>query len=97
MFILISRYLKPLPEIDRALAEHRLYLKTFYDRGIFHASGGREPRNGGVIIASGTRADIDAFVASDPFVREGLAEYDIIEFNLAMQSDAFRAVSGQPK
>lgn len=97
MFILISRYLKPLAEIERVLAEHRRHLQIFYDSGIFHASGPREPRTGGVILASGTREQIDAFLRDDPFVREGISDYEVIEFHPAMQSGAFRALSGNPE
>lgn len=44
-------------------------------------SGPQEPRVGGVILTRhATRAEIDATLAEDPFVREGVSEYEIIEF-----------------
>ena len=87
MFIVLLDYLKPLSEVDRFVAEHRAYLKTQYDAGRFLLSGRREPRTGGVIIArAATRAELEAILAADPFWRESIARYDIVEFVPSMAS-----------
>jgi uncharacterized protein YciI len=81
MFLLISRYVKPLEEVDRWVREHRAYLDTHYDAGHLLTSGPQNPRTGGVIISKHeTREQVDAFLAGDPFVREGVSEYEVIEF-----------------
>lgn len=37
------------------------------------------PRTGGVILAIGDRAAVEAYVATDPFTIHGVAEYEITE------------------
>lgn len=85
MFILHLTYVKPLAEIDRLIPPHREYLAKFYASGNFLFSGRREPRTGGVIIAkAGSRAEVEAIIREDPFLIEGVAEYEIVEFVPAM-------------
>ncbi|WP_319582317.1 YciI family protein [uncultured Pseudodesulfovibrio sp.] len=81
MFILHLTYVKPLSEIDRLIPPHVEYLKKNYAAGTFLFSGRREPRTGGVIIArAGSRAEVEALIQEDPFLIEGVAEYEIVEF-----------------
>lgn len=85
MFIIVLNYLKPLSEVDRFVAEHRDFLDRHYASGHFLLSGRREPRTGGVILCRAqSRAEIDSIVRDDPFCREQIAEYDIIEFSPSM-------------
>ncbi len=81
MFVILLSYIKPLSEVDRFVAEHRQYLERHYASGQFLLSGRKEPRTGGVILANAaTRAEIEAIVQLDPFHREQIANYQIIEF-----------------
>ena len=81
MFIILLHYLKPLSEVDRVVAEHRDFLERHYASGNFLLSGRQEPRSGGVILADApTRAQIEAIVREDPFNREQIARYEIVEF-----------------
>jgi uncharacterized protein YciI len=81
MFVILLKYIKPLSEVDRFVAEHREFLERYYASGHFLLSGRMEPRTGGVILSkSETRAEIESIVLSDPFNREQIAEYEIIEF-----------------
>ncbi len=81
MFVILLSYVKPLLEVDRFVEEHRKFLERYYASGHFLLSGRREPRTGGIILAkAGTRAEIENIVLNDPFNREHIAEYEIIEF-----------------
>jgi uncharacterized protein YciI len=81
MFVLLSRYLKPLEEVDNVVGEHRAFLDKHYASGDLLISGPQNPRVGGVIVTKEmTRAAVEAMLAQDPFVREGISEYQIIEF-----------------
>jgi uncharacterized protein YciI len=81
LFLILLKYKKPLGEVDRLLGEHNTYLDRQYARGRFLVSGRREPRHGGVIVARApSLSDIEATVAEDPFVREGIATYELIQF-----------------
>lgn len=90
MFLLLSRYLKPAEEVDRFIPEHRAFLDRYYDSGLFIVSGPQQPRTGGVILtADASREAIDAALAEDPFVREHISEYEIIEFSATKRAQRF--------
>ena len=73
MFILSLTYTAPLNEVDKHIAPHMAWVTMGYDEGLFLASGRKEPRTGGVILAIGARAELEALVATDPFVTAGVA------------------------
>ena len=80
MFIVSLTYTSPIEVIEQFLAEHVEYLDKYYASGHFQLSGRKEPRTGGVIIATAsTRAELEQILEQDPFHREGLASYDLTE------------------
>ena len=83
MFILTLTYIAPLEEIDRHVPAHMAWIKAGYASGTFLASGRKVPRTGGFILAKGDRADIEALVATDPFMVAGVTTYDITEVAVA--------------
>ena len=87
MFILSLTYVKPQEEADRLMEPHLAWVKQGYDIGMFLASGRKVPRTGGLILARGERADIEAFVAADPFSVHGVADYEITEVALTRTAD----------
>jgi uncharacterized protein YciI len=92
MFLLLSRYVKPLSEVERVVGEHREFLDRHYASGLFVASGPQEPRVGGVILtADAPRVEIDRVLAEDPFVREAVSEYEIIEFVTSKRAPWFKS------
>lgn len=85
MFIAILTYKKPLSEVDKFLATHREYLAKHYAAGDFIASGPQTPRVGGVIMMmADSREAVDAIISEDPFNINGIADYQIVEFNPTM-------------
>ena len=87
MFIIALTYQRPLEEVDKHLSAHVEFLKTQYSKGVFLASGRKNPRNGGVILAlASSKADIETLIALDPFYIHGVAQYDITEFTPSMTS-----------
>jgi uncharacterized protein YciI len=81
MFVLELTYTAPLARIDELLPEHAVWLERGYAAGLFLASGRKEPRDGGVILAAGDdRARIEALAATDPFARAGACTYRITGF-----------------
>jgi uncharacterized protein YciI len=84
MLILSLTYKKPIEEVERHSRTHLDWVKEGYERGLFLASGRKVPRTGGVILAKGKRADIEAFLESDPFVIHGIGDYDITEMAVSM-------------
>lgn len=79
MFILSLTYVKPTEEADRLMQPHMDWVNEGYDRGMFLASGRKNPRTGGLILARGERAEVEAYVAADPFTIESVALYEVTE------------------
>ena len=81
MYIVHLTYVAPLDQVDELAPRHMAWLEEHYAGGVFLASGRREPRTGGVIIAMPVpRAELDAILAGDPFGQAGVAEYEVVEF-----------------
>ncbi|WP_053849164.1 YciI family protein [Streptomyces sp. NRRL B-24085] len=81
MFVLELTYTAPLDAVDAVLAAHVAWLEEQYQRGVFLASGRKNPRDGGVIIAvAEDRARIEEIAAGDPFVTAGVCAYRVVEF-----------------
>ncbi|MFD3835794.1 YciI family protein [Streptomyces sp. NPDC058642] len=81
MFVLELSYTAPLDQVDAVLEAHVAWLDAQYERGVFLASGRKNPRDGGVILAvAGDRARIEEVAATDPFVTAGVCAYRITEF-----------------
>ncbi|MFY7829187.1 MAG: YciI family protein [Flectobacillus sp.] len=91
MFIIQLTYTKSLREVDNFLAEHKQYLQKYYDRDIFLLSGRKNPRTGGVILANAKdKAIIEQIITEDPFHKNGVAEYTIIEFLPTMAGNSLK-------
>jgi uncharacterized protein YciI len=88
MFVIELVYKVDLARIDAAMKGHVAWLRRHYADGTFVVSGRKIPRDGGVILASGTdRAAIERIVQEDPFVAGGLADYRLIEFRASQRAD----------
>ncbi len=81
MFVLELTYTAPVERADALMREHIAWLDESYAAGVFVASGRKNPRDGGVILAVGTdRARIEEIAAADPFAVHGVCSYRITEF-----------------
>lgn len=83
MFILDLTYIAPVSEADRHMDGHIEWLEEGYASGMFLASGRKNPRTGGVILARGDRRDIEAFCAADPFSIHAIATYAVTEMQVS--------------
>ncbi|MGW2060479.1 YciI family protein [Streptomyces sp. NPDC001937] len=81
MFVLELTYTAPVERVDALMQAHVAWLDKQYTAGVFIASGRKNPRDGGVILAVGDdRAQIEKIAAADPFAVEGVCAYRITEF-----------------
>ncbi|WP_332686525.1 YciI family protein [Devosia sp.] len=83
MLILLLTYIAPLDQVDQHVEAHMVWVKQGYERGWFLASGRKDPRTGGVILARGDRSEIEAYIATDPFMISGVTRYDVTEVVLS--------------
>ena len=98
MFLFLLTYIRPLPEVERFLPEHIRYLDRQYRAGRFLCSGRKIPRTGGVILCNfPTREEAQKVMEQDPFFREGIARYELVEFALSKAAEGFqRLLQGLP-
>jgi uncharacterized protein YciI len=81
MFVLDLTYTAPEERIDALLEDHVAWLNKLYSEGVALASGRKNPRDGGVIIAvGGSLEEMQALTATDPFVAAGVCTYTVTEF-----------------
>jgi uncharacterized protein YciI len=92
MLILSLTYKVPLEKAEAASDAHMAWVKEGYEKGVFLASGRKVPRTGGVILARGERTAIEAFCATDPFVTEDIADYEITEVAVSRTVDGLEAL-----
>lgn len=92
LFVLDFVYVDDLSLVDAQFDAHRDYLRRHYAEGRFLASGRKDPRTGGVIIARGTREEIERVVAEDPFTTHFVAQVRISEFLPTMTCDELAAL-----
>ncbi len=90
MFVLLVDFTAPMEEVGRLTPAHRAHLGTWYDAGRLLFSGRLNPVTGGVILATGTREEVDRLIAEDPFVIEGVAAYTVVEFDPNRAADDVR-------
>ncbi len=89
MYVLaILRYRRNLDDVLTLLDTHRAYLRELKAKGILLASGPFEPRSGGALLLrfpDGTSLqELDQLRDADPFVRSGMAQYEILPWNPAI-------------
>jgi uncharacterized protein YciI len=72
--LMISTYLAPLDEVDKAREAHSAFLDTLGETVI---SGGRQdpPVGGVVLLDAATVEEAERIMADDPYVQRGLARY----------------------
>ena len=70
------------------MTAHVQFLKKHYASGQFVISGRNIPRDGGIILATGaSRQEIEKIIREDPFCKNGLAEFRIIEFRATQRAE----------
>ncbi|WP_147822276.1 YciI family protein [Salidesulfovibrio onnuriiensis] len=95
MFLILLTYVKPLEAVDACLEGHVAFLEKYYGLGKFLCSGRKNPRTGGVILCRAASAEeVRTIIAEDPFHREGVAEYEVIEFEPTKYAPGFEAFLG---
>ncbi len=83
MFVVKLTYRKPIEEVEKVTVPHRLFLDKLYADDVLVMSGPAVPRTGGILLAKGGRSkdELWQILQNDPFHTEGIATYEIIEFN----------------
>src|SRR5687768_7572756 len=81
MFIINLNYIVPLEQLDAHMADHVKFLRTYYKKNVFVASGRKVPRTGGIILAlAQSKEEVEQIIREDPFYIHKLAEFSVTEF-----------------
>ena len=100
MFVLISRFQRPLEEVNRSAVPHSAWVQQHYESGRFLVSGRREPPVGGIIVArAASEQELREILTTDPLQQLGLAEYEIFAFeatDFPKRSNAFDTFASRP-
>ncbi|WP_338674061.1 YciI family protein [Streptomyces sp. SCSIO 30461] len=81
MFVLELTYTAPIEQVDELLGAHVEWLEALYRDGVVIASGRKNPRDGGVLLAVGDdRARVEELLKTDPFISGGVGGYRVTEF-----------------
>lgn len=92
MFILNLTYTKPIIEVEKYLPRHIEFLEKYYTTEKFICSGRKNPRTGGIILCNVQNIDeVNAIVKEDPFYKEKIASYEIIEFLPSKYTSNFKS------
>lgn len=95
MLIAISKYLKPLNEVDIHRPAHLEYLKKLFVTNKLLVAGRQDPAVGAVIVAKINSSDeFQAILNDDPFTIAGVAEYKIIKFNPGLFDPCLQEICG---
>ena len=97
MFIISLNYIVPLEQLDSYMTDHVKFLRKYYKKNVFVASGRKVPRTGGIILAlAKSKGEIEKIIAEDPFYIHKLADFTITEFLTSQYHPALESlVKGQ--
>ncbi|WP_394848686.1 YciI family protein [Pendulispora brunnea] len=89
--IALIRYRQPLERVQQVVDRHRAYCKVLQDKGILLASGPFDPRSGGALLLrvpdDAVQATLDQVRDGDPYVLEGIAQYELLPWAPALGKD----------
>ena len=82
--VALIRYRAPVEQVIVYQDPHRAYLRELKAKGVLIASGPCNPRFGGILLLRVGDDDfkaLDAIRDSDPFVQNGVAQYELLGWN----------------
>lgn len=90
MYLLIVSYTKPLEEVTPHFSTHLDWVKQYIDAGIFLFVGPKKSKLGGVIgVKSIDRNKLKSILSEDSFVKNDVAEYQIVDFDCKHTASEF--------
>jgi uncharacterized protein YciI len=95
----LIRYRRPLEEVMAVTEQHRAYLRDLKEEGVLVASGPMDPRTGGIVLLKVPDDDVigtlDRVRDGDPYVTFGLAQYEMIPWNVGLGREDLDRIGGE--
>lgn len=83
MFVILLKFADKT-KAPSLMARHNAWLQRGFEDGLLLLAGTVQPAAGGALLAHGATQDvIEAFVAQDPFVAEGVVTAEILDITPA--------------
>jgi uncharacterized protein YciI len=80
MYVVLLKFSGNKSKAPDLMDGHNAWIREGFEAGVFLAVGSLQPNAGGGILAHGTtREALDARIAADPFVVEGVVTADVLE------------------
>ncbi len=80
MFLILLKFSENKARAGEFMDGHKDWLKRGFDDGVFLLAGSLQPSQGGGIVAhNASRDEVEARVADDPFVAEGVVSAEVHE------------------
>jgi uncharacterized protein YciI len=95
--IAILRYRRPIEEVVEHTPPHRAYLRELKAAGTLVAAGPMDPRYGGMFLLrvpdDNPQAALDQLRDDDPFYQAGIAQYELMCWNVVIGKDDLDTIS----
>ena len=88
MIIVLLTYVE---DVTPHRAAHIAWLKESLAEGRL-VTAGRQPESGGVLIANGERAEVEAWAATDPYQTSGAVTAEYVEFTPSMAAPGLESL-----
>ena len=97
MFVVTLRFSTNKSQAPQFMEAHNAWIKQGFEDGIFLLTGSVLPGIGGVVLAHNlSRAELEARVKTDPFVKEGVVTADILEIAPGRTDDRLAFLKAEP-
>lgn len=80
-------YVQPVEAVDAQMTAHVAWLQRGLDEGVLLLAGRQVPRTGGIVLCRGRKAEVAAYLTSDPFVTSGVATAEVVELAASFAAD----------
>lgn len=82
MYLLIVSYTKPAEEVLAHIESHSVWVKKYFNEGVFLIAGPKKSKLGGAILVKSINKDLlKKIIAEDSYVQADVAEYQIVDFD----------------
>lgn len=88
MYVVFLRFSTNKAQAPAQMEGHNAWLRRGFEAGAFVLAGSLQPGLGGAILVRDMpRADVETWVAADPFVAQGVVSPEIIEITPGLTDD----------
>lgn len=93
MYLLIAHYTESPDEVTPHIDAHSVWVKKYFDKGIFLLAGPKKSKLGGAILAKSIdKKELMHILSEDSYVKADVAEYQIVDFDCKLTSQPLESL-----